>query len=59
VSGAPTVIRIWHFNNQPLQMSNTIIDLESPWSARDLYVQEGMDISHYSQNSEFITIIMP
>jgi hypothetical protein len=43
VTGVPPPTRTWYHNNQPLNMSDNIQDLESAASAKDLYFDEGID----------------
>ena len=41
ITAMPPATRTWYFNDQPLNLSDKILDLESAWTAKDLYVDEG------------------
>lgn len=41
VTGVPPPQRTWYFNNQLLNLTETILDLESSLSSKDFYVHEG------------------
>ncbi len=52
VTGVPPPTRTWYHNNQPLNTSDNIQDLESAVSAKDLYLDEGMHFFYI--NNPFI-----
>ena len=57
ITGVPPVTRTWYFNNQPLNMTETIKDLEMPDQNKNDYVNEGQFGNNFPSNYINLEII--